>query len=296
MKKNAISLVVLGLLAVIFASAGGAEPPKPAQTQPAIAPNAVFFQRDVMPLVTRLGCNSVQCHGAPLGKGGMPLAMFGGDAEEDYETIVKDQRGTRINRMDPARSLLLLKVSGGISHGGAQKIPPGSADYKTLLAWIEHERIFVDPDIEAEFVEHLPRHLSPGCLRQAKSARLVSKNDVFPHLDEGDEREFLGHEFDPRAPRLSRMNFPVPGACKRDRPAIGPFQAGQGADQRRFAAAVRTDQPVHRSRRDIQRHAFQGMRLTEGFGEVSYLDGNGHQDIPSAFTPCGPSACSSAPR
>ncbi len=123
MKKNAISLVVLGLLAVIFASAGGAEPPKPAQTQPAIAPNAVFFQRDVMPLVTRLGCNSVQCHGAPLGKGGMPLAMFGGDAEEDYETIVKDQRGTRINRMDPARSLLLLKVSGGISHGGAAENP-----------------------------------------------------------------------------------------------------------------------------------------------------------------------------
>ena len=70
---------------------------------------SVHFLRNVMPLVTRLGCNSVQCHGAPLGKGGMPLTLFGGDPEEDYETIAKAQRSTRIDRMEPAKSLLLLK-------------------------------------------------------------------------------------------------------------------------------------------------------------------------------------------
>ncbi len=123
MKTKAMSLVVLGLLAVNCGSAPTADPPKSAQAQPAAASRSVFFLRDVMPLVTRLGCNSVQCHGAPLGKGGMPLSMFGGDAEGDYETIVKDQRGTRINRMDPARSLLLLKVSGSIPHGGAAEDP-----------------------------------------------------------------------------------------------------------------------------------------------------------------------------
>ena len=137
-------LVVLGLIVLISASAGGADPPKPAPVQPATASNSVFFLRDVMPLVTRLGCNSVQCHGAPLGKGGMPLAMFGGDPEEDYETIVKDQRGMRIDRIEPAKSLLLLKVTGSIPHGGAQKIPPGSAEYKMLLAWIEQGAPFGD--------------------------------------------------------------------------------------------------------------------------------------------------------
>jgi hypothetical protein len=66
MKTKAISLVVLGLIVLISGSAGGADPPKPAPVQPATASNSVFFLRDVMPLVTRLGCNSVQCHGAPL--------------------------------------------------------------------------------------------------------------------------------------------------------------------------------------------------------------------------------------
>ncbi len=150
MKTTAMFLVVLSLLVTNSASAPSADPPTSKGTgpigakhppgrsgqldlspslQPATTmstwcpPNSVFFQRDVMPLVTRLGCNSVQCHGAPLGKGGMPLSMFGGDAEEDYETIVKDQRGTRIDRMDPARSPFLLKASGSIPHGGAAEDP-----------------------------------------------------------------------------------------------------------------------------------------------------------------------------
>ena len=203
MKTTAMSLVVLGL-AVISASASGAEPPKPAPAaeppqaapaQPAAAFKSVFFQRDVMPLVTRLGCNSVQCHGAPLGKGGMPLAMFGGDAEEDYETIVKDQRGTRINRMDPARSLLLLKVSGGIPHGdpqadhgymvpAPQKIPPGSADYKTLLAWIEQGAPYNDEKLpKLACVQVLPQEqvLQKGQTQQLAVSAVYSdgtKQDV----------------------------------------------------------------------------------------------------------------------
>ncbi len=93
MRTKAISLVVLGLLVADCGAARGADPPKPAPVQPAIASNSVFFLRDVMPLVNRLGCNSVQCHGAPLGKGGMPLSLFGGDPEEDYETIAKATAG-----------------------------------------------------------------------------------------------------------------------------------------------------------------------------------------------------------
>ncbi|MGA2617536.1 MAG: DUF1549 domain-containing protein [Thermoguttaceae bacterium] len=67
----------------------------------------------------------------------MALSMFGGDPEADYGTIVKDQQGLRIDPMEPAKSLLLLKASGSIPHAGGQKIPPGSAGYKMLLSWIE---------------------------------------------------------------------------------------------------------------------------------------------------------------
>jgi len=107
MRTRIVFWVMLGLVLTVLSSARGAEPPKPAQAQPGVAANSVFFLRDVMPLVNRLGCNSVQCHGSPLGQGGMALSMFGGDAEEDYGTIVKDQRGARVDRMEPAKSLLL---------------------------------------------------------------------------------------------------------------------------------------------------------------------------------------------
>jgi hypothetical protein len=128
---------MLGLVLAGCNSARGAELPNPAQGQPAVASNSVFFLRDVMPLVNRLGCNSLQCHGAPLGKGGMPLSLFGGDPEEDYETLAKAERGTRIDRMQPAQSLLLLKATAAIPHTGGQKIQPGSPQYKTLLSWLE---------------------------------------------------------------------------------------------------------------------------------------------------------------
>ena len=131
MTTRVVSVMVLGLAFWAFTSASGAEPA-------AAASNSVVFLRDVMPWINRLGCNSVKCHGAPLGQGGMALSLFGGDPEEDYETLAKAERAMRIDRMEPAKSLLLLKATATIPHTGGQKIPPGSPQYRTLLSWIEH--------------------------------------------------------------------------------------------------------------------------------------------------------------
>jgi hypothetical protein len=120
----------------------------PAQAEPAkAAVGSVFFLRDVMPVVNRLGCNRVACHGASLGQGGMALSMFGGDPEADYGTIVKDQQGARIDLMEPAKSLLLQKASGSIPHTGGQKVAPGSAEYKMLLSWIEQGAFYNDEEL-----------------------------------------------------------------------------------------------------------------------------------------------------
>ena len=97
MKTKAMSLVVLGLIVVISASARGAEPPKPAAAQPAIAPNSVFFLRDVMPLVTRLGCNSVT----------VPVVINGRiqkSGDEDY-FIFKAEAGQKLLMEVDARRL-----------------------------------------------------------------------------------------------------------------------------------------------------------------------------------------------
>ncbi len=68
MRIKAIFPVLLGLFLAACIAMRGAEPPKPPPAQPAVASRPVFFLRDVMPLVNRLGCNSVQCHGAPVGQ------------------------------------------------------------------------------------------------------------------------------------------------------------------------------------------------------------------------------------
>ncbi len=104
--------------------------------QPPAAKSAVSFVTDVMPVVDRLGCNSIQCHGSVKGKGGLRLSLFGGDPDRDYDALTKAAEGRRIDSMEPARSLVLLKATGAVKHGGAEKIRPDSADYRLLLAWI----------------------------------------------------------------------------------------------------------------------------------------------------------------
>ena len=53
------------------------------------------FVNDVMPWMTRLGCNSGACHGKASGQKGFKLSVFGFDPASDYTAIVKEARGRR---------------------------------------------------------------------------------------------------------------------------------------------------------------------------------------------------------
>ena len=75
------------------------------------------FLTEVRPLLSKLGCNTAQCHGAARGKGGLRLSLFAGDAESDFEALTKASGGRRINRADPRDSLLL-------SQGDRRTRPP----------------------------------------------------------------------------------------------------------------------------------------------------------------------------
>src|ERR1035441_9084344 len=70
------------------------------------------FATEVRPLLSKLGCNTAQCHGAARGKGGLRLSLFGGDGEADFEALTKAGGGRRINRAEPRDSLLYLKATG----------------------------------------------------------------------------------------------------------------------------------------------------------------------------------------
>src|SRR5438128_12695673 len=79
-------------------------------------PARVSFQHDVVPILTKIGCNSGACHGTPSGKNGFGLSLRGYDPELDIQSLTRDLHGRRINRAQPAVSLILVKATAQIPH------------------------------------------------------------------------------------------------------------------------------------------------------------------------------------
>src|SRR5262249_22535692 len=55
------------------------------------------FRHEVMPVLSRAGCNQGACHGYSLGKNGFKLSLRGADPVPDFTAIVKDSLGRRLN-------------------------------------------------------------------------------------------------------------------------------------------------------------------------------------------------------
>jgi hypothetical protein len=98
--------------------------------------DAPSFVLDVVPILSKAGCNSGGCHGALSGKGGFRLSLFGYDVDADHRTITREVRGRRVDLVDPATSLLLAKPTTALPHRGGRRLDPDSRDYRVLAAWI----------------------------------------------------------------------------------------------------------------------------------------------------------------
>src|SRR5690348_8681834 len=96
----------------------------------------VDFDRHVASLLGKLGCNAGSCHGSFQGKGGLRLSLFGQDARADFLALTREALGRRVQPGAPERSLLLLKASGQVKHGGGRRFDPGSWQYQVLREWI----------------------------------------------------------------------------------------------------------------------------------------------------------------
>src|SRR5262245_9013632 len=103
---------------------------------PAEQPRAVDFQGEIVPLLSRYGCNAGGCHGKASGQNGFKLSLFGFDAAWDYDEIAKRGRGRRISVGAPDHSLLLTKAVNLTPHGGGQRVAPGSEAYQLIRSWI----------------------------------------------------------------------------------------------------------------------------------------------------------------
>jgi Protein of unknown function (DUF1553)/Protein of unknown function (DUF1549) len=119
----------LGLLTAI---AGGVAPARAGDAE-----GVASFRREVVPLLTRLGCNAGACHGTPSGKNGFRLSLRGYDPILDLASLTRDAAGRRINPLAPDGSLMLLKATARIPHEGGRRIEKDSAAYSLLQHWIE---------------------------------------------------------------------------------------------------------------------------------------------------------------
>jgi hypothetical protein len=141
MKRNAaLRNGFIGAIAICIAMATSAH----ADVNELAAINAAMltrvpahFTRDVLPLLTKVGCNQGACHGQQGGKGGFKLSLRAWDALYDHEQITKDASGKRIAGTAPTETLLLKKATGQLKHGGGKVIDPASDAYKTIEQWLK---------------------------------------------------------------------------------------------------------------------------------------------------------------
>ncbi len=134
-----IRALVWWLLAVLAADATEVLPPASERFAAVDSNEAPDFQRHVVPLLSRLGCNGRSCHGSFQGQGGFQLSLFGYDFKADHDAATQGTGDTGIARVDhanPGQSLMIRKPLDEIEHEGGRRIEPQSWQHRLLLNWI----------------------------------------------------------------------------------------------------------------------------------------------------------------
>jgi hypothetical protein len=166
------------LAALLLLSVGG----------PARAADA-SFERDVLPVLTRAGCNAGACHGNLTGKGGLRLSLKGEDAAGDHATLTRDMLARRTDPLRPAESLLLQKATARVPHEGGARFAPDSREYRTVRDWI-----------------------AAGCKLDAPGGPTLSKLVVTPVnkvlVDPADRFRWRRSRTSPTAPRATSPRWP----------------------------------------------------------------------------------------
>jgi hypothetical protein len=122
--------------ATVTVRKGSLEAAVPVEVRDFAAGLPINFGNQVVPVFTKLGCNSGGCHGKASGQNGFRLSLLGFEPALDYETLVREGRGRRLFPAAPERSLLLLKGSAAVPHGGGKKMDADSHEYQVIRRWI----------------------------------------------------------------------------------------------------------------------------------------------------------------
>ena len=148
----------------------------------AAAERKISFRNDILPVLSKAGCNSGGCHGALAGKGGFRLSLNAYDPATDHYNITREMRGRRVEFSNPARSLFVIKPTAAVRHKGGKVLHEDSKDYQLLLKWIQQGAPPpTDQDAKLTRVELTPSNtqVKKGDKRQLK---------VTAHFSDGTKR------------------------------------------------------------------------------------------------------------
>ncbi len=154
----------------------------------------VSFVNDIVPVLTKAGCNAGVCHAkAGGGQNGFQLSLLGFEPQEDYDYLTRQGRGRRLFPAAPDHSLILLKASAQVPHGGGVRLEKDSQGYGVLRSWIQQgtpyggdqatlSSILIQPDRGvlppgAEQQLKTIAHFSDGSTRDVSSLALYESND-----------------------------------------------------------------------------------------------------------------------
>jgi len=151
------------------------------------------FRDEVMPVLSKAGCNMGACHGYSLGKGGFKLSLRGANATQDHEAIFSDAFGRRVSLLDPSKSLLIQKPVGDVPHRGGTRFSKNTLPHAILTHWIEQgakgdlsnqvevdhvtitpERFVVEPVMQHRL--RLLAHYTDGTIRDVTKLAIFTVN------------------------------------------------------------------------------------------------------------------------
>ncbi len=171
-KSLAVALLASTLLS---ARSQAADVVKPSVGKP------VSFVNDVIPVLTRAGCNMGTCHGAAAGKNGFKLSLRGFAPELDFVALTRQYQGRRINVLRPEESLLLRKPLMEIPHLGGKALRRGTPEFAILTRWIAAGAPGpdpLDPHVNALRVNPPTKSLTPNAHLQLTVQAVFSDGSV----------------------------------------------------------------------------------------------------------------------
>ncbi len=161
----------------------------------------VNFPNEVVPIFTKFGCNGGGCHGKASGQNGFRLSLLGFEPTEDYEHLVKEARGRRLFPAAPERSLLLMKASAQIPHGGGHRIEYDSPSYRVVRRWIAQGMPYGEPDDPT--VTHIDVLPGENLMPRDATQQLV----VVAHFTDGSTRDVTRMtQFDSNDTEMAEVN------------------------------------------------------------------------------------------